>query len=113
MMNRPFLPKAILFAAIGCVFLLTSCSHPDFSSDETGRVDGEKIYTYYCTSCHGPTGDRGAGKAANLIESRMEDRDIRHIILFGAPNGMAAYQSMIKEEEELNALVDYVKTLRR
>jgi mono/diheme cytochrome c family protein len=112
MVNLQFLSKAFLLAVIGCVFLITSCSNPDFSSDATGFVDGEKIFTYYCTSCHGPTGDRGAGKAANLIESRMEDHEIRHIILFGAPNGMAAYQSMIKDEE-LNALVDYVKTLRK
>ena len=78
---------------------------------ETGKVNGEKVYQYYCTSCHGPNGDRGAGQAPDLTQSTIDDDAIRKMILYGSEKGMAAYQSLIKDEE-LDALVEHVKSLR-
>lgn len=100
------------FFFAGLMFVFIRCGSPDFKSGESGDYDGKTIYNYYCTSCHGPNGDRGAGKASNLITSSMTDDEIRHMILFGSEKGMAAYQSILKEEAELQALVAYVKTLR-
>lgn len=101
---------------VGAVFYLVSfsfasCEQPSMVNAETGEADGEKVYTYYCTSCHGPLGNRMAGNAPDLSKSILDDNGIRQMILYGSEKGMAAYQSMIKDEE-LDALVEHVKSLR-
>lgn len=104
--------KAVVFFAVGCGILASvSCEQPSMIDSETGEVNGEKVYQYYCTSCHGPKGDRGAGQAPDLTQSKIGDDAIRQMILYGSDKGMAAYQSLISEEE-LPALVEYVKSLR-
>jgi mono/diheme cytochrome c family protein len=93
------------------VVSLNACEQPAMVNAETGEADGQQIYSYYCTSCHGPKGDRKVGQAPDLTKSILEDAEIRKMILFGSDNGMAAYQSLL-EEEELGALVEHVKSLR-
>jgi mono/diheme cytochrome c family protein len=100
------------FLAVILVVFLSGCGSPDFTDAESGTVEGKSIYNYYCTSCHGPNGDRGAGEAANLRVSSLGRDEVRQLILFGSKNGMAAYNSIIKEEAEVEALIDYVFTLR-
>jgi mono/diheme cytochrome c family protein len=107
------MPFKLNYFFLGTVaVILTSCGSPDFTNAESGTVDGQSIYNYYCTSCHGPNGDRGAGEAANLKASALNRDEVRQLILFGSENGMAAYNAIIKEEAEMEALIDYVFTLR-
>jgi mono/diheme cytochrome c family protein len=105
--------KSLFFSYLFTFLLLSfsSCEQPSMVNPETGKADGEKVYTYYCTSCHGPLGDRMAGNAPDLSKSLLDDNGIRQMILYGSEKGMAAYQSMIKDEE-LDALVEHVKSLR-
>lgn len=77
----------------------------------TGALSGEKIYTYYCISCHGKKGDLKAGRSADLTTSKLSEEAIRTIIMFGSSKGMSAYQSLL-DEEELDVLVTHVKSLR-
>jgi mono/diheme cytochrome c family protein len=105
--------KALVFFAVGFgILAIASCEQPSMVNAETGEADGEKVYTYYCTSCHGLAGDRMAGNAPDLSKSLLDDNGIRQMILYGSEKGMAAYQSMIKDKE-LDALVEHVKSLRK
>ena len=95
------------------LIIISSCSPPNVTNPVTGEVDGAKIYKSYCKSCHGPKGDRGLSKAADLSVSKLEEDEIRQIILYGTDNGMSAYKSVISEEEEIEALVKHVKSLQQ
>ena len=92
-------------------FLVSACNPPS-AKDETGKVDGKLIYNYYCVSCHGLKGNQQAGGSPDLTNSTLDAKSIREKILFGG-NGMIAYNTMIKDEEEIDALVEYVKKLRK
>ena len=101
----------VFFVVVSGLIALGSCEQPSMDNPETGEVNGEKIFQYYCTRCHGPKGDRMVGQAPDLTKSNIEDDAIRKMILYGSDKGMASYQSLISEEE-LPALVEYVKSLR-
>lgn len=104
----------VLRIAAGVLFTsLVACTPPDMTDDLTGNVSGEKVYKHYCISCHGPDGKRGVGKASDLSKSSLNDREIRTIILFGNAKGMPSYQSIIKDDEEREELIKYIKTLRK
>lgn len=94
------------------LFALFACEAPSMVDDKTGETSGKKVYHYYCVSCHGPLGKRGAGGASDLSSSELNDHEIRTAILFGNNNGMPSYQSIIKDEEEIKELINYIKTLR-
>lgn len=93
------------------ILYLVSCNPPEMST-ETGEISGEKVYQYYCTSCHGSSGDRQSGNASNLAESQISDDAIRRMILYGSKKGMASYQPLLKDEE-IEALIEHVKSLRK
>ena len=106
------LNSALLFISVYLLaIIVSSCEQPSMVNADTGEADGEKIYKYYCTSCHGPKGGRKIGKAPDLRKSTLDDAGIRQMIMFGGDKGMVAYQSLIKDEE-LDALVEHVKSLR-
>ncbi len=96
------------------------------ASDRTGRHSG--LYREHCAHCHGLTGD-GAGPTAAFLNpyprdfrlgkfkfksTRMyrppTDADLRRILENGIP-GTAMPSFRLLDDEELNALVDYVKYL--
>ncbi len=93
--------------------IISSCSPPTMTNSVTGEIDGAKIYKNYCKSCHGPKGDRGLSNAADLSKSILKEDEIRKIILYGTGNGMSAYKSVITEEEEIEALVEHVKSMQQ
>lgn len=51
--------------------------------------------------------------AADLSTSKFTDEQIREVILNGNDKGMMPYKDIITNEVERNALVEYVKTLRK
>lgn len=92
-------------------FLLFACSPPSTRDEASGAVNGKLIYDYYCVSCHGLKGDQQGGGAPDLTTSTLGTKAIREKILFGG-NGMTAYTTLIKDDEEIEALVEYVGKLR-
>ena len=85
---------------------------------------GEKLYTANCISCHGESG-KGDGPAAAVLKppprdhtdraymSTLSDKDIADIIkMGGAIRGKPLMPSHPQfKEQELNALVAYVRSL--
>ncbi len=95
------------------VFLVFSrCAPTSVVNESTGKVDGALVYKKHCVSCHGKGGDRGLSNAANLKKSTLRSSEIRKTILYGTENGMSAYEEVITNNEELNALVKHVKSLQ-
>lgn len=100
----------LVWTVVALVF--SSCDGPKLVDQDTGEISGEKVYKNYCISCHGPKGDRGLADAADLTQSNLSDAATRNAILKGG-NGMAAYENIIEEEAQIDALIDYIKTFRK
>jgi mono/diheme cytochrome c family protein len=69
------LPKAVnmihkgVFAIFACEFLIFLASQPGWAQDQT---EGKKLYTTYCSSCHGDNG-KGDGPAAKALPIKPAD----------------------------------------
>jgi len=95
-------------------------------SDEHGRREG--LYRRHCGHCHGTTGD-GMGPTASILNpyprdyrqgkfkfksteraAKPTDADLKHILYQGIP-GTAMPSFALLPDDELDALVEYVKYL--
>lgn len=103
--------KRVFFGVLLCG-IIGACGTPDMTDASTGELSGEKIYSFYCISCHGKSGDLKAGRAADLVQSTLSEEEIQSIIMFGSNKGMNAYKSLLSEEE-LSVLVTHVKSLQK
>lgn len=93
------------------VSLLSRCGERDYR-DENGNIDGSKVFSANCTSCHGENGALGASGAKNLQESTLSVEDIRHIVRNGSANGqMMPFKDMLSDEE-IAAVAEYCISLR-
>ncbi len=76
------------------------------------KVDGRTSYVVNCSSCHGVDGKLGASQAADLSKSVLSDAEIMKMINEGNDKGMMPYEEILSLEER-EAIVDFVKRLRR
>ena len=74
---------------------------------------GKKLYINYCAMCHGEDGTLGLQGAANLQASRLKDAEALDIIVNGKKPLMPAYGAMFETPEERNALLEYIKFIRK
>jgi len=77
-----------------------------------GQEIGKALYVSKCQLCHGPNGDLMLAGAKNLQISVIPDKEIKNQIVNGK-GAMPAFASQIKSDEELKALITYVKGLRK
>lgn len=96
-----------LFALIGCNETADSSSMA-----ESKRITGKELYLQRCTACHGSDGKLGASGAKDLTVTKMDDTEIREIILDGK-NAMPPFKHQIESEERLNEMVEFVKSLNK
>lgn len=101
--------RAASYLALPTLVLLLGCaSHLHGQKD----LDGEAVFNSSCASCHGSEGAGGRGPSLRG-QLRVGDHssDIRNVILSGIPGtGMPKFDF---DEEELRALVPYVRSLSR
>lgn len=71
---------------------------------------GEAVYGSYCQSCHGVGGINGNG-GVNLTLSQM-NRDAKMERIKNGSGSMAGFKDVLNEQE-INAVVDYVETLKK
>ncbi len=74
-------------------------------------IRGRDLYNLYCTTCHGVKGDEQHSGAKNLITSQAKDELISNTIINGK-SAMPKYKKIFNKEE-IKALVEYVKILRK
>ncbi len=90
----------------------TVASNTQTETKAGSKPNAKRIYGIYCTSCHGNDGQAGISNAKNLAISTLEKPAIQNIIKNGSENKMMmAYGNML-DDNEINALADYVITLR-
>lgn len=86
-------------------------------------IEGQPLYGKSCTLCHGEdgTGDTGMGRRArtkgepwpDLSKSKSTREDVLKVIKEGVPGtAMKAYTEKLSAEE-IEALTNYVMTLRK
>lgn len=103
---------------IGTALALTACGGsgkvaPVEESEDFVPADPKSLYILHCESCHGMEGDKGNSGAADLSASKLSDPAIKKMILNGNDKGMMPYKDIITSDQEVDLLVQYVKTLRK
>jgi hypothetical protein len=82
----------------------------EFAVEAQGTVEhGKALYENNCVVCHGEAGDKKLDLAADLKISTISDSEIQNMIKNGK-GSMPRFSEFT--EEEINALKEYVKTLR-
>lgn len=98
----------ILFGFISSSFL-TSCG----SGSETHSSDsGKALYLENCAVCHGEDGKLGVSGAKDLTLSRLSDNEVLQRIMEGK-NGMPPMKSVLETKENVSAVAEYVKGMRK
>lgn len=98
------------------LFALTSCGGSVQTADkkESGALpDGEQLYLENCASCHGIDGTLGKAGANNLTTTTLSDQELKTIIEVGNSNGMPRFKEILGGDEEIEAVVYYIKGFRR
>ena len=73
-------------------------------------LNGKTIFTTNCRLCHGADGQLGLNGASNLKESQLTKEELRQVITHGR-NMMQPFKSILSEKE-INAVAEYLLTLR-
>jgi mono/diheme cytochrome c family protein len=105
------------FLYFSSVFFLFSCSNEssisEVSTENEPIREAKTLYVLHCETCHGMDGTKGTSNAANLQTSKLADAEVKSVILNGNDKGMMPYKTLITNEKEIDALVEYVKNLRK
>lgn len=90
-----------------------SKKHGSKSTDAAGATaaDGQAVYTASCVKCHGDNGKAGLMGAADLSISTLDKTAAAEIIKKGK-SSMAGFEGQLSEEQ-INAVADYITTLRK
>jgi mono/diheme cytochrome c family protein len=105
-----------LFVSTG--LLLIACNSKNQSTidseyQESTPSNPKALYAIHCDACHGEDGKKGISGAADLSRSKLSDKEIKNTILNGNEKGMMPFRDMITDPKDINALVQFVKTLRK
>jgi mono/diheme cytochrome c family protein len=112
--RRLFLTVGVLCSALLASTGLAACDSGGSSPGGPGGGTpiprtGEMIFARYCNTCH-PEGGRGVGPS--LITQDYSEPEMRSVVRHGRKQ-MPGFGVQIISDDDLNALVEYVKGLRR
>ncbi len=97
---------------------LSSCGNTNSSKgdevlpSESPAEKGASLYTMNCASCHGEDGKLGLSGAKDLSESKLTDPQIKTILQKGK-NAMPPMSSILETEENMEVVIQHIKTLRK
>lgn len=98
------------------LFGLASCSNNQSQNDvlppETPEEKGASLFIMHCASCHGEDGKLGASGAKDLTMSKLSDQEIEKILMNGK-NAMPPMKVILENKENLNLVINHVKSLRK
>ena len=89
------------------LLLLLCCGNIALAQQQPGK----KVFEAKCVECHGANGTKGRFHAANLQLSRLADAELLRIVSKGK-KWMPSWEKSLKPEE-IAAVVNYIKTLRK
>jgi len=95
---------------------MTACgsdaSHKDVIPAETPEEKGASLFILNCASCHGEDGKLGSSGAKDLSVSKLNDKQIEKIIREGK-NAMPSQKAVLGTEENIQLVIEHVKSLRK
>ncbi len=105
---------------LGAALVLHSCSGEaavveNDASEELAKTEntaGQDLYTENCAQCHGNDGKMGASGASDLSASTLDGAELTKVITEGR-NAMPGMGPILGKKKSINAVVDYVKELRK
>ena len=77
----------------------------DGGGDDGGTLDGGQVFADSCSSCHGSSGEGGAGPAMSGVVPSLSEADIADIALNGTYNGNMSGQ--LTDTDEADAVAAY------
>ncbi|NLR90341.1 c-type cytochrome [Flammeovirga agarivorans] len=94
---------------------MTNAPAVEVSSEGLTEIEkqGQKVYGKTCLSCHGPNGDAQRSGAAKLSESELDLDGIKNVVRNGKGVYMPEYNKTQISDSDLEALANYVLTLRK
>lgn len=98
------------------MFALASCGGSVQTADKNDPnavPDGEQLYLENCASCHGIDGTLGKAGANDLSTTKLDDQALKKIIEVGNSNGMPRFKEILGGDEEIDAVIYYIKGFRR
>lgn len=108
-MKRIFVTALILASIWACGSNDTGTdASKSVSSDK--KIDGKKIYSRYCVSCHGMYGNMGTSGAFDLTKSELNVSEKVQVITNGRKL-MTSFKSTLSAEE-IKAVAEYTETLK-
>lgn len=109
-MIRLFIPIALLALIVSCK---SNEERQPFDPPEGYKSrSGAVIYKKKCAICHGDDGKKGVGGAKDLTLSTMDSAAIVNILENGK-NGMPQQIQHFKSDEEVENMVEYLKSMRK
>lgn len=106
--RSPRMKKSDYFGSLGPAEALVGVNTDRASQQYDPVPHGKALYTYYCATCHGSDGALGVAGAKNLAHSTL-DRDNTKAFIRKGKNAMPGFGSDVLSEDELDALVAYLK----
>jgi len=107
------LRDGFLFASI---LFMTACgsdaAHKDAIPAETPGEKGASLFILNCASCHGEDGKLGSSGAKDLSVTKLNDKEIEKIIREGK-NAMPSQEAVLETEENIQLVIEHVKSLRK
>lgn len=99
--------KKVFFATIlGSALLLGACGSSESESDDSTKVDGEKIAKQKCISCHGNELNNGNAPSIKDIGAKKSEKEILDII----ENGQGGMPGGIAKGDEAKAVAEWLST---
>ncbi|MEY4144457.1 MAG: hypothetical protein RLZZ335_309 [Bacteroidota bacterium] len=106
--RSPRMKKSDYFGSLGPAEALVDVNTERASEQYDPVPHGKALYTFYCVACHGSDGALGVAGAKNLAHSTL-DRDATKSFIRKGKNAMPGFGSDVLTEDELDALVAYLK----
>jgi cytochrome c6 len=102
-------------AIASVLWVLGSCGKGESSKTHNPAASpdskGAQVYMQYCVSCHGKDGKLGLSGASNLMVSVLTKPEVKEVVTNGR-RLMSPFKDVLKEDE-IDAVSDYILTLRR
>lgn len=102
-----------LVGSTSCL-LIFSCNSGTKSNATEAKLppNGKELYVENCAVCHGEDGKLGASGAKDLTVSTLSDNEVLQRINEGK-NGMPPMKSALETKENVSAVAEYVKGMRK
>lgn len=87
----------------------SSSSTPAAPADDPVLVEGQRIYSQNCVSCHGSKGEGGYGKKlAGVVETKYPNIDDEIAVITNGKGGMPSFSQKLTAEQ-IQAVTQYTR----